>query len=411
MAFGRAIVGVEGQYFFAFEIEGLGDFLGDGGHITEFVMEEKIGGDVPAFKLVFKTLDSTILKRLNEGAKVICTFGKSTIENKVAKMTVQKFSYKLDKADFLEITIMGLLKNGVEYLRHPEQASFKDKTSVDVIASVAQKYFNVWNETTRGSDDKMTWIRPNQSSAKFIDDVWKRSYVSDDNILVFGLEMDGWFRITDLKAIMKQPVKWGLQINSPGEYLEKSAMMAASSGYIISPGNIVPYNPNIEMTSDFGLLNNTVIHKKTSPIHNITEGANSQVQTPDLKPHFSSNLNIMKDAPNKFEFQITANALNVHKNYSKSRLVNFPNQALVNSVELNITLDQIWQNYFLFDLIYFNPWRPKPPALYATEIDTLGGLYMISRISRFFANNRAVIKITITRDGLNGMEGDLFSFF
>ena len=80
--------------------------------------------------------------------------------------------------------------------------------------------------------------------------------------------------------------------------------------------------------------------------------------------------------------------------------------SLQNSVELDVIIENKWVEYELLRLIEFIPYRPTLPNLYEAESETLGGTYVITRISRFFANNRAGIKLTISRDGITGATGE-----
>ncbi len=390
---GATIAGVLGQYFFGFIIEGTGDFLGKNGRVIEFVMEEKIGGDVPIFSLTFKTLDSSIISKLNEGARISCWFGKDINQNKYAEMQIQKFNHSVMDSFYTLVNIKGLIFNGINYLRDNEQKSYPKKTSIEVMKEVASKYFQVTVETSETANDAMNWFRPNHSPHRFLNDVWKRSYLNDNNALIYAIEMSGKFLITDINKISQQKTKWYLKQFKDGDKV---------------PLNTAAYEPDYTIVSDFGLLNNMVTNTKITPIHSSTDGAAKKVSTPKISPVMvSGGLNISGNSPTKTEIERTVDTDNFHDNYSKSRLVNIPKVAMLNSLEVEIHILGRWQDYELLDLIHFTPWRPtKDPN--NSEMNSLGGLYAITNITRFFANNRAAIKITISKDGINGQTGSLF---
>lgn len=386
------MVGVEGQFFISITIEGVGDFLGEGGAIIEFAMEEKVGGDVPAFTLKFKTTDATVISKFNEGAQVQVVFGKSMTDYKYAQMQVQKFDHNVDNSEFITINVKGIIQNGIHYLKDNAQKSYRDYLSSEVLEEVAKPYFEVVKWQAGAPQDTMTWVRPNHTPHRFLQDVWKRSYMGDDNALVYAIEMSGKFLITDIKMIAAQPLKWFLVMY----------------GTDITLPNTAAYDPNYEIASDFGLLNNMVTNTKKTPIHSMNDGQAKEVVTPAITPVLINGpLNKMKDAPIKTEFQQSIDTDNFHDNYSKARLVTVPQTAMLNSLELNITIENKWQDYLLLDLIHFTPWKPKASAMIA-EMQSIGGIYSITRISRFYANNRAGIKITISRDGMNNMSGSWF---
>jgi len=401
-----AIAGVDGQFFFAFQIEGVGDFLGEAGAITNFVMEEKIGGDLPAFTLTFKTTDFSVINRINEGADVSVVFGKSwrsyvsnfvagTVRGndyKSADMVVQKFTHRITDSEFMVVEVLGLIKNGPEFLRDNEQKAWKKKNSVSVIKEVAEKYFKVDVWTSAEPQDEMNWLRPNTSPSKFIFDTWKRSYMSDNNALVYGIEMNGVFTITDIQMIMDQDggmPKWFIREKG----VEEKSL------------NTVDYNPNIKILSDFGLINNMVTHKKVTPLHSMKDGAAKKVETPPLTPMIVGGpLNMMTDQPVKHEYQKLIDTDNFHDNYSKARLISVPRATMMNSLEIEIYIENQWQDYRLFDLIHFQPFR-----LGKKKMEEISGIYCITKISRFYGGNRAGIKIVISRDGMNNMQGNLWT--
>ena len=373
-------------------IEGVGDFLGKAGTIKHFVMEEKVGGDVPAFEFAFSTANASVIQQLNEGANVQIVYGKDMLNYKYAQMQVQKFNHHVDDSEFVHVNVKGIIMNGINYLKENEQKSFPKKKSIDVLKETAGKYFEVVDWMSEQPDDEMTWLRPNFTPYKFIQDTWKRSYINDDNAMVIAVEMSGKFLLTDIKMIAQQPTKWWLK-----QYpLDEVRPMTAA------------FNPNYEISSDFGLLNNMITNTKVTPIHSSNDEQSKEVETPSISPLLvAGNINRMKDAPKKTEFEKTIDTDNFHDNYSKARLVNVSKTAMVNSLELNITIENKWQDYLLLDKIHFTPFSSNQ-KMQVSQMGSVGGEYVITRISRFFADQRAVIMITISRDGMNNMSGGWF---
>lgn len=403
-------VGVRGQWFLAMHIDGFGDLLG-AGSISQFVMEEKIGGDVPAFSMTFTTSRKGLVQHLNEGVDLMVAFGKDFegASFRYALMTIQKFSNSITESELINITIAGLIKEGAEYLRENKQVGYEDKTSKEAIIDAANEHFDVVDYASNiEPDDKMNWLRPNATSSKFIEDTWKRSYVSDDDSLVYGLEFGGLatalslddpgrgvFKIATIKSLMEQDG------GTPRWYLEQHGANETE------PPNHASYFPEVSVNSDFGLMNNMITQTKRTPVHNIVEGTEGHVETPELKTVFvEGSLNLAKDGPKLVEHQVAlVDPANVHENYNRSRLISVPRNSMVNSVELDVVIENKWQDYRLFDLIHYKPWRPHVESLFQDESKALGGIYVITRIARYYDTNRAFIKVTISRDGMNGMSG------
>ena len=383
-----AMAGIVGQYFFLFMMEGSSNFL-HGGQIHSFTMEEKMGGDVPIFEFSFSTLDKTLKNRLHAGTKISCRFGRSMLESKTAELRIQGF--KVNEGEhtaYMDVTISGFVENSEAYLREEKQVCYPGKTSKEAIIGTAEDHFNVVDLTTSETDDKKNWIRPNESALKFIYKTWTNSFISDDNFLMIAVNFHRDFLITDLKSVLLKEPKWVL-----------------SPGYMGGLTNHSSYNPAVEMSSAFGLMNQLAIYKKTTPTHSINDEKQSKVETSPPKNQYSTGaLNIKDDIQTKSNTQEIIDDTLVHKNELKAPLNNMSKQTLQNSVELNIIIENKWQDYELFDLIMYNP-----STDYVTGVPNSGdntrGIYCITRISRFYAKQRACTLITISRDGMSNLEG------
>ena len=392
---GYAMAGVWGQYFFMFDIENVGDFLGPTGQIHQFVMEEKMGGDVPVFELTFSTMNGEVIKGINEGSIIDCVFGRDLTSWTYSQMVIRKFEHYVDKADYWIVTLGGVLSYTTQYVGEDQQVAFPESTSKDAMIATAAPYFNISDETTSECMDEQTWLRMGSTPIKFINDTWKHSYMSEDNFLIYGIDFAGNFIVLDLKAMVAQPIAWILSHEMP------------------APPNMAAYNPDIQLGSNFGLMNHLSIYKKKGHYHDGNTEEDVVLETPELSPIFTSGaVNVIADQPTTWEMPRIFDPDNVHLNFNQSRYSNMTRSALTDSVELNIVIENKWQEYRLFDLVDFVPYRPLNPAQLAIDNEIVAGIYAITRISRFFGNNRCGIEVTISRDGINSSEGtDLLDWF
>jgi len=385
-----AMGGVIGQYFIDISIDGSGDFLGRNGQLNSFVMEQRIGGELPVFSLTFNTLDKTIMKKLNEGTKVFIRFGKTWAEADQAVFMIQKFSFNTSKDQlFVEVHIEGFVYGGAEYLREEKQKSWRFKTSKEVIIDTITDYWDLY-DTAEETDDEQIWIRASTPALGFVFKTWRDSYISDDNFLILALRFNRSFDLTDLKTVMGQGVKWKLIPDYRG-----------------SSTRICSFEADVKTTSDFGLINQMTAYTKVKPMHNSIHASDSKQETPDQgdTTFTEGTMNMSANAKSKTENQVIYDHTNQHKNKHKARYNNMAKQALTNSVELVINTESKWQSYQLLDLIEYTPFTT------ADQIDNSGtaGIYVITRISRFYGKQRACTEITISRDGISGMEGSGFS--
>jgi hypothetical protein len=157
---------------------------------------------------------------------------------------------------------------------------------------------------------------------------------------------------------------------------------------------VASYYPDVSINSDYGLMSFLATNEKVTPLHNIDTKQQGHVKTP--KPPTKG--------PQRVENVKSITERNIHENFHKAKLVSLPALSMSTSVALDVTIENIWYDYQIFDMIYFHPWRPQSVTNYMEEIETIGGWYTITRIARYYQNNRAVTKLTISRDGMKGWD-------
>ena len=391
-----AIAGVKGQYYFNFELDGAGDFLGREGKIHSFYMIEEIGGNLPIFKLVFSSNKFDVIKNIHEGSNITVEFGKDVEETKQAEMVIQKNAYRRVDSDFFIVTIEGMLrvigkpKNTSQYMSDVGQKSYEKKTSMEVMMEEAEEFFEIIDETDPELEfeDKYNWLKMGKTSKEQIDYVWKHSRIADENnFLTYGIDFAGNWIVTDLKMLLTRPVFFKLT-QEPSENPDWAA-----------------FDPGIEPESDFGLMNHLSLYTKKGFYFDPNKDEGEVIESPELNPSFTDGVNVMRDQPITFENPTIFDFDNVHDNYNKVRYSNTARSVLQDSLELNVIIENKWVDYGLLYLIEFDPNRPMSPSLYEAETAAIGGIYVITRINRFFENNRAAIQLTISRDGMSGTEG------
>ena len=379
-----AIISVENQYYFYFDIGGNTEFADGGGKIVSFVIEEFAGGSLPMFEFVFTTANFDILKNINEGTTINCTYGKDSDHTDELSMMIQKFEYALQSSQFLLITCRGYV-GGTTALTQCEIAGYENQTSLDVIKAVASIDYKVKSDAKTPSDSQ-NWIRYNIPANRFIQEVWEHSYINDDNFLIYGINRHNEFMINDYKNATSGKEVWKFSSQTDAQ-------------------DSIAIQSNYRIQSNHGLLNNISVYQKERRVFDVETGLVEKVITPDKKPILASGkkLNIQdKDPKNYGKVRTTTEAF--HDNYHKAFYNNTSKIALYGAVEVHITTDSEFKKFELYDLAKFENIQQDKDGL---DTELLSGLFLITKISRYWAGNTYLTSITLSKEALNNIKGSL----
>lgn len=378
-----AIVEVKDQYYFYFEIDGDPKFTEGGGDIASFVFEEFAGGSLPMFEFAFTTAKFDILGKINEGTKINCTFGLDRDHTEEMIMIIQKYEYIVQSSHLMRITCKGFI-GGTEHLSQTEIKGWKDKNSLDVIKDVAKDNYTVKSEAKTPSDTQ-NWIRYNIPANRFIQEVWEHSYLDDSNFLMYAINRRGEFFITDHVTATSKESKWEF-----GNQGEKG--VAIHNNYVIR--------------SNHGLLNNLAIYQKERSIFNIETGKSSTVTTAENRPVIASSpkLNIQSSHPKNYG-KVRTDHEALHTNYHKAFFNNVSKIALYGSTEVEVHVLAEYLKFELYDMAKFTNLQLDNELQQDTE--HLSGLFLITRISRFWSSGQFGTAVTLSKEAMNSLKGEL----
>jgi len=381
-----ATVELKGNFYFFFEIGGNSTFADGGGGIISFIMEEWTGGSLPQFEFIFTTSDFDILKHVNEGSSISCTYGKSPDDTDTIQLMVQKFAYNLVDSQYLKIVLKGFIGT-TTHLQKCEIKGWQGKTSLDVIKDVAGIDYKVKSKATTPSDSQ-NWIRYNISSNRFIQEVWEHSFISDTNFLVYAINRNSEFLIDDYENVTAGTEKWVFCSDE-------------------SKGNKIAMDPNYTISSNHGLINNIAVYERERRVFDIEKGGKDEkVTTPSKKPILASGskLNVHTKDPKNYG-KVRSKHEAIHSNYHKAYYNNISKIALHGITEIEILTDSEYKEYELFDLAKFENFELDSQSSKDTEL--LAGLFIITRISRFYSGGRFRTSITLSKDAMNNIKGSL----
>jgi len=384
-----AIISVEGQFYIHFKIGDYEDFLDNGGALLNFVIQESAGGNLPMFEMEFRTSQVEVIPKLNEGNKIECRFGFDEKDAVDIDLRIQKVLFARESDNYIVITIKGLSGNP-SYLNDSKIKGFLDKNSKEVIKETVEQNGFTFKEHESGvstPSDKQNWIRNNQTPISFVDEVWKHSYINDDDFYLFGITKDSKFLFAQYSKLALEDFKWILDV----------------SGYV---ENSIVYNSDYEIRSNTGLNNAIGVYNRERRAFNIEDGTSENIETPDKKPILasSSKLSITEDEPTN-QMKSVISSSNIHDNYNKAVLNNTSKIILHGTTEIEVRLASKFLPFELFDMVLFlnNPIDKENQA----DIGMIAGNYIITEIRRFFYDMSFGTSLILSRDSLNTLEGDL----
>jgi len=384
-----AIISVEGQYYLYLKLGDYEDFLDNGGALLQFIIQESAGGNLPLFEIQFRTNQVETIPKLNEGNEITCRFGLSSDDAVDMNLRIQKVHFLKDSGDFMTITIKGLVGNS-GYLRNSEIKGFSQKTSNDVIKETVNENGLKFTEHPTGittPSDRQNWIRNNQTPTAFIEEVWKHSYINDNDFYLFGITKDSKFIFGQYSKMVLADTKYTLDSNGWTD-------------------NGIVYNSDYIITNNAGLHNAIAVYNKEKRVYNIEDGTSENIVTPMKKPILASTqkLNIVSDEPTN-QSKTVISSSNIHDNYNKAVLNNTSKIILHGSTEIEIRLATKFLPFELFDMVLFlnDPIDKNNQE----DVGMIAGNYMITEIRRFFYDNTFGTTLILSRDSLNTLEGDL----
>ncbi len=262
-------IGISGQWEYDFSIDGNSDFL-DPKNIKLFSCIEEIGNVIPAYKFVFEANDPKLLDYLKDKSVLTTSYGVNGNRTPSIDWTISKRRVNRSTEGKYFVTITGLL-NVLPYITQHHIKVFDKLSSTDVMQKVLKKEFNTVNFNCDKFQDKQYWIQPNITNRRFIENLLRHSYKSDD-FLVTYISMFNEFQAINAKKMMEQSPVATIGYNQ-GTSFQSDYTFESRSGFIagwmgknrtrinnkFESGETEPitikfdsFNPNDERNKDLG---------------------------------------------------------------------------------------------------------------------------------------------------------------
>lgn len=369
-------VQVKGQYYYQFSLASKKDFIQERDFVS-FTMIEESGNTLPIFSLSFNTQDESILPLLNDGNEFKVTFGKdisTAISVPLAITSVNSDKVGQNKRNIVITGIYGT----IAYMTQNRLAISTPQSGIEVISSVASKYFKVESNITK-SLDSQKWIQYNVSDRAYINSIWLHSDL-DTSFPAIGISSDGKFIIKDIKRDLSTPYKWRFGKNKTDESrdiaIDGDPHIKTQTGFM----NAWTGFGREKIVYDLDTALDTATLSQQEPIMALTA---KMAKNSEIEKRFAS-VGIQND--------------NTHPTYWKSYLKNLTALSSFLNVTVTLSFHNDLKPVRVLDQVMY-----KEDDISQIEVSSayLSGIYYVTKVARTVENTQLVTVVQLGRESFN----------
>ncbi|GEK10245.1 hypothetical protein [Pseudoalteromonas peptidolytica] len=380
---------IEGQYELNLEIGGvsLADSQGNL-DIQEIEMIETVGTALPTISATLICRDKKVRALFHEGNRLNVMFRRNEDDSDgvVTSFQVTNVMVKRIASHYL-IKFTGIYA-AMSYLAEHRQRALKEKSAIEAITTIANTHFKKVDSNLAKSQDRQVWLQPNDTDKKFISDIWLHANLPD-SMLMLAPCTNGDFRIRDLKTLVsKAQPNWAFLPNVKDNADDKNIWYSGeytintNSGFI---NHWLGYGNRVDITD-----------RDLGEYEELLEMPTPKLTKSNLFPR-RSDIDGRRGTPQWLND-------NVHPKYWHAHQQNITSLALFSTVTVTLSYsDQLHPQMRVLDLVSFL----EPDSTNAATDETHTGLYIISKLSRKFANNHIVTTVELSRETHEDIAGEI----
>jgi hypothetical protein len=372
-------IGIASQFLFRFKIADKDDFI-SGNDLMEFSCDCQVGNMLPQFILIFDTLDEDVINLFHEGNELEVSYGKQEEDLILTKLLITTCNITPMGSNKKRIYLQGLY-SAINYFDSALFVSNK-QSGVQTIQEKASQMF-IYDSNVTSSQDSQNWIQYNTSTKEFINNLMLHSNVPN-SFLAIGIDMDGTFRLRDIRKKTQGEYDWRFIQQPTGE-------------------KDIEFNGDPVFESNFGFMNAWHGYKKEKLLHQLETG-DSQLISEDIRPLMALTTKLIRTSKVQKRFtDIGFQNENLHENYWQAFLRNMTYSVSFSAINVKISFQDEFIPFKLLDLIMYKDSSIKSNQ---PSTDATSGLYLITKITRSINANKLVTTITMAREAFNQAKGD-----
>jgi hypothetical protein len=375
------LISIGNEITLKFKLGDLEDFVSVW-DLKTFMFIEEAGVTLPTFKLIFNTLDESVMKYLNEGASLMVSFGGESLDSfAISIICTSTIMHKMGNDSHL-VSIVGIY-DALEYIISPQlYISNSSESAINALNTVMSKYFNI-DFDPLSSEDNQIYIQPNISDKKFAQHLLSQIKFSN-SAPVSGITYGGDFRVRDIKKLASEPYSWKftkeVQDKNKDIGYEGGDILEASSGMINS---MYGYGRNIyELNFEDGTSNiNT----------DISTSVFSNSSTPSRKSTIEERMGAIVPIND-----------NIDSDFYKTNLRNAMYNFTCSQYKKNIRFVNLYKDIKVLDLVMYQENSVENDF----TLEYTSGLYVVTKVVRNISAGFLQTTCEICRESLNNPDGD-----
>lgn len=363
-------IGVEGQYYLSFSLDGIEDDFILESDLVSFQCLEEAGNYLPTFRLVFYLRNSSISSYFTERNLISLSMGfdlNNTFESKL--MIVRRDRVRVDGYTFK--VSLDLVYYCPDFSLNYFVGISSVMSGVARIKELASRYFEVDSDVD-DSDDFQAWVQHNQTDQQHIFDVWLRSYLKGSAIAV-GLTMGGVYVVADVIARFKKAnASFVLTNVDDGSGLIFQGGVSESTSSVWN-NRLGGYGVDLALY-DIDFAQDSVYKIKSDNI--VTLGS----------LHRNEDIDVRRTLP------LWIND-NVHSHYQDSYYLNISTLQSVSTVQIEVTVPNYYFGVRVLDIISLMNYVED-----SVLDDALSGRYLVLKVERLLLGKTFSTRLTLCRE-------------
>lgn len=366
----------DGQIVYTFSIGDKKDFISVE-NLKSFRLFETAGNIRPIMHLSFELEDKDLIKYLNAGNILTISFGVDEVKKETIMFELFNDDTNLNRNLGYDTTIKGALylpkftnDSGCHY--------YGNKTSLEVISSIAEdNKFNL-NTNIKKTNDKQEWFVQGQTTWDFLRELWLSSYINDDTFTSLAFD-DSNIYFYDMKELCSQPAKW---IFSNERLTNENSNVINIGGYTVS--------------NDYGNVSQLIGKNLINKVYNIDTGEFQDIsyKLKNFTTIESDKLNLNSNDCKDYQYSIISN--DNHSNYVKAWNQNVRNNIMYSTFNIYTQTAGQLKKLKLLDTVKFE--------LYPKD-ERLDGIAFITGIVYEYNFGNLNINVTLNKEAPSGIVG------
>ena len=220
------MIKLDGAATFQFTLGNISDFI-DIQNLRSFKLYFAAGGIRPIIEVTFKLTDPRLIGYLSAGNILTVAFGINEPTSKFMQFELYNDNSNKGFQVGYDVTIKGAFYLP-KFTSNTGYELFSNCTSLDVMQKTVSKYkFTNLITNIVNTNDKQDWCREGITPWKFIENVWKHSYINSKTFTSFAFDTD-YIYFYDMKKLIQDGNKWLLSMNSD---IQQKGNVISIAGY------------------------------------------------------------------------------------------------------------------------------------------------------------------------------------